>query len=210
MDLKKRFPRYSKLLRLYPETYRKRYGEQMLQTLADMLDNAPTTRQRVGIWSRTAADLPASLIDQQLRHTGEIMINETPKYVKNSALAGAAMLAPFFLLVTAASLDKNLRHSFLWSFPVLFIFFVVLPVLAFLLAATAFTGWLIERRKQDHKSWASELFDLHRNWHLLSVLIVGLGIVGLVYGHDSVHCITGNPVREARNWHQTWQCIQQR
>jgi len=210
MGVDERFPRYSKLLRLYPKPYRTQYGDQMLQTLADMLENAPTARQRFSVWARTVIDLPISLVNQQLNYVGEIMIHETPKYVKNSAIAGAAMLAPFFLIVSAASIDKNLRHSFLWHYPTLFTFFVILPTLAFLVAAIAFVCWLIERHQQENKSWLSGLFDFQHNWHLLSILVVGLGIVALVFGHDSVHCITGNPIREMHNPHQTWQCIQQR
>ena len=138
------------------------------------------------------------------------MTYETPKYVKKSAAIGTVMVAPFFLIIAATSLDSQVRQSFLWHFPVLFTFFVILPILAFLLATVALASWLVERRQQEHKSWLRELLDLRRNWHLLTVLAVGLGIVGLVYGHDSVHCVTGNPVREARNLHQTWRCIEQR
>jgi hypothetical protein len=35
-NLKKRFPLYSKVLRLYPYRYQKEYGEQILQTTADI------------------------------------------------------------------------------------------------------------------------------------------------------------------------------
>ena len=138
------------------------------------------------------------------------MTNDTPAYVKKSSLTGAVLLLPFFALVAAHSVDGNLQHSFLWQFPSLFIFFVILPSLAFLLTAVALVSWLNERTKKEHRNWLSELLDLRRNWHLLTVLIIGLGIVGLVYGHDSVHCVTGNPVRELRNPSQTLHCIEQR
>jgi hypothetical protein len=65
MGLRQRFPRYSKLFRFYPEAYRKRYDEQMLQTLADMLDDREAST--ISTWARTAVDLPASIIKQQLR-----------------------------------------------------------------------------------------------------------------------------------------------
>lgn len=208
MDLNKRFPKYSRLLNLYPTAYRKQYKEQMLQTLADMLDDTPAEKRT--IWTRTMLDLPLSVLHQQLSYTGAAMINDTPKYVKNSALIGATLLLPFFVLVTAHSVDSSLQNSVYWHFRVLFTFFVLLPSLAFLLTAVALISWLVERRKQEKKSLLKELFDLRRNWYLLTILVIGLGIVGLVYGHDSVHCITGNPFRELHNPNQTLSCIEQR
>lgn len=208
MDLNKRFPRYSKLLYLYPATYRKQYSEQMLQTLADMLDDAPA--RKTTIWARTVLDLPLSALHQQLSYTGAVMKSDTPKYVKSSALIGAILLLPFFVLLAAHSLDSGIQNSFYWHFHILFTFFVLLPSIAFLLTSIALVSWLVERRKQEKKSLLAELFDLRRNWYLLTVLIIGVGIVGMVYGHDSVHCVTGNPIREIRNTSQTLRCIEQR
>jgi hypothetical protein len=208
MDLNKRFPKYSKLLYLYPTAYRKQYSEQMLQTLADMFDDAP--KQKTAIWIRTVLDLPLSATHQQLNYTGAAMTHDTPQYVKNSALTSAALLVPFFVLVIAHSLDSGMQHSVWWHYHVLFTFFVLLPSLAFLLSLVAFISWLVERHKQEKQSWLKAVLDIRRNWYLLVVLIVGLGIVGMVYGHDSVHCVTGNPFRELHNPSQTLSCIEQR
>lgn len=209
MNTPKRFPIYQKLLHLYPAAYRKQYGEQMIQTLADMLDDAPSSAQKASIWTRTLLDLPISAVKQQVTYTGAVMTERTPKYVKNSAIIGAALLVPFFVLVIAHSLDNNLQGSVFWHYHVLFTFFVLLPAIAFLLASVAFISWLVERHQTEKQSWFKELLDIRRNWYLLAVLIVGLGIVGLVYGHDSVHCVTGNPVRELHNPNQTLTCIEQ-
>jgi hypothetical protein len=208
MDVKKRFPKYSKLLYLYPTSYRKQYSEQMLQTLADMLDDAP--QRKATIWTRAVLDLPVSAIHQQLSYTGAAMTHGTPKYVKNSVFVGAALLIPFFILVVAHSLDSRMQYSVWWHFHVLFTFFVLLPSIAFLLSLVALISWLVERHKQEKKSWLTELLDIRRNWHLMAVLVIGLGIVGLVYGHDSTHCVTGNPFRELHNPSQTLTCIEQR
>lgn len=210
MDLRKRFPNYNRLLYLYPTAYRQRYKEQMLQTLADMLDDAPSKSQRIAVWSRIIADLPISVMHQQVTYTGAVMTQDTPKYVKNSTLLGTIMLLPFFIILAAASIDKNLRQGTLWHFHVLFTFFVALPTLAFLLAVVAFISWIVERHQKEQRSWLREVIDIRRNWPLLGVIIVGLGIVGMVYGHDSVHCVTGNPIREIQQAHQTLRCIEQR
>jgi hypothetical protein len=209
MDLNRRFPKYRKLLYLYPAGYRQHYSEQMVQTLADMLDDAPTVKAKLAVWTRTMLDLPLSAARQQVSYTGATMTNDTPKYVKNSAIIGAALLVPFFILITAHSLDSSMQNSVFWHFRVIFTFFVLLPSIAFLLTTVALISWLVERHKQEKKSWFSELFDLRRNWHLLAVLVVGLGIVGLVYEHDSMQCVTGNPVREAGQMHRTLRCIEQ-
>lgn len=208
MDLNKRFPKYSKLLYLYPTAYRKRYSEQMLQTLADMLDDTPS--HKAAVWTRTMLDLLLSALQQQLSYTGAAMTKETPNYVKNSALIGGILLLPFFVLVIAHSLDSSLQNSTWWHFRILFTFFVVLPSIAFLLSLVALISWLVERHKQHKQSWLKAVLDIRRTWYLLVVLIVGLGIVSMVFGHDSVHCITGNPIRELRNSSQTLSCIEQR
>ena len=208
-ELNKRFPRYSKLLGLYPLPYRRRYSSEMLQTLADMLDNATTSRERLAIWLRVIFDLPLSLSKENIVYIGGTMTHETPNYVKYSSLVGGSMLLPFFLLVAAQAIDKNIRNSSLWHYHALFTCFVILPALACILAATAFISWLAERHHQEHKSWLQELFDIRRNWPLLAVAVIGFGIIAMVFGHDSVQCVTGNPIRELRNFHQTTQCIQQ-
>lgn len=209
-ELSKRFPRYSKLLRLYPGVYRAQYGEQMLQTLADMLDDAPGKKQKLTIWARTSLDLALSLGKQQLSYAGAVMTSETPNYVKRNALAGAMLLVPFVLVLLANATDKvlhnhTLYNSWLWSQTVLTIWVLVLPALALLLSFVTFVVWT----KQRNDFWHS-LIDIRHNWPMLLVGLAGLFIVALVFGHDSVHCITGNPIREMHNWHDTWQCIQQR
>ena len=208
MDVNKRFPMYRKLLYLYPAAYRTQYGEQMLQTLADMLDDAPG--HRAAIWTVALLDLPLSALQQQIIYTGATMTHDTPKYVKTSSLIGAALLVPFFVLITAHSIDSALQYSVLWHYHVLFTFFAIFPATAFLLTIIAFISWIVERHEKEKKSWLRELLDIRRNWPLLAVAILGIGIVGLVFGHDSVHCVTGNPVREIRNTQQTLQCIEQR
>jgi hypothetical protein len=75
--------------------------------------------------------------------------------------------------------------------------------LAVLVCLTAFIVWT----RQCHNLWHS-LIDFRHNWPMLLVGFVGLFIVALVLGHDSVHCVTGNPIREVHNWHQTWRCVQ--
>lgn len=201
--LSKRFPRYSKLLHLYPAGYRKQYGEQMLQTLADMLDDSERSRSEV--WSRLILDFPFSVIKQQLSYTGEAMTNTTPVYIKRTAVLGAWLVAPFFVFVILNSLMHNRLHqSWAWHSDALFIWLVLLPSLAAIFNLGALLRWVQTRRKIG--AWRA-LLDIRSNWPVLAMAIVAVGILGVVFFHDSVHCVTGNPIRELHNPHQTWQCI---
>lgn len=211
--LEERFPHYSRVLRFYPSAYRTQYGEQMLQTLADMLDNQPERKR--AIWLRTLIDLPISLTRQQLLYAGGIMNQQTPAYVKRNALWSAALLLPFIGVLIANSLDKilynhTLFNSWLWHMPVLAIWVLWLPVAALAIAFASLVTFMIQRHKSTQQSLLRQLFDIAYNWPLLITGLAALFIVTLVIGHDSVHCVTGNPVRELHNWHQTWQCIQQK
>lgn len=212
-NLQKRFPRYSWLLKLYPTGYRQAYGEQMLQTLADMLDDSE--RSHASVWAHLALDFPLSVVKQQLTFTGETMAHEMPDYVKRNALVSAVLLLPFLLALLANGFDKvingrNLYHSWLWHMPVLSIWVLWLPLLAAVIAVTSLITLLLQRRAAEHNSWFKQLLAVRYTWPLLSVALVGIGIIGMVFFHDSVHCVTGNPIRELHNPHQTWQCIEQR
>ena len=211
-DLEQRFPFYDKLLRLYPKPYREQYGAQMLQTLADMLDAEP--EHKTSIWFRAIVELPFSLTKQQLLYAGGIMTHQMPHYVKRNAVVSAALLVPFALALIANGLDTLLRnhtlyHSWLWQMPILTIWVLWLPILAALLALVSLLIFFRERSQQERYSF-KQLFDIHHTWPLLAPALAALFIIAMVFGHDSVHCVTGNPVHEIHNWHQTWQCIQQR
>jgi hypothetical protein len=208
-SLNKRFPRYSKLLALYPAGYRADYGEQMLQTLADMLDDPE--KSRVAVWLRTTLDFPLSVVRQQITYTGEAMANTTPTYIKRNALLGAWLVAPFFVfIVLDALMNQRLQHSWVWHTKALFIWLVVLPGLAVIFNLAALLRWIRFRRTETKQSVWRTLLDVRRNWPVLGMALVGLAILALVFFHDSVHCVSGNPLRELHNPSMTWHCVQQR
>jgi hypothetical protein len=205
-DLDSRFPRYRRLLKLYPKAYRQEYAAQTLQTLADMLDDPE--HSRLNVWTRTLLDLPVSVLRQQISCTAAAMTT-TPTYLKHYARSGAWMVAPFFLLVALNSLGgQALRRSVLWHTNVLFTWLILLPALAALLNLAAWLHWVGQTRRERGVSAWRAVTDLRRSWPALAVTVIGIGIIAFVYGHDSVHCLTGNPVRELHNAHQTLQCVQ--
>lgn len=206
--LEKRFPIYSRLLKLYPNPYQKQYKRQTLQTLEDMLSDTPNLISRISIWARAAVDFPISVTKQQLQYASGIMREETPSYVKRNAAIGGLLLAPFFISVLSGILQNQLfmsSHSWIVFFTVVII---GLPALAFVLNALTYLKWSVERSHQAKTSFWQNLLDLHHNWLMLITAGLGLFIVALVFGHDSVHCLTGNPYSKLHNWYQTWQCIQ--
>ena len=204
--LANRFPVYSKLLHLYPARYRQAYGEQTLQTLADMLDDPD--RSRFSVWSRAALDFPLSVCKQQLAYSHAIMKQEMPAYMKRSAALGAILLLPFFMLITINSLVRpGLPSTTPWK-----LFFLVLligfPAIACLLNIAALLHWARERRQTSKISLRRSLVDLHHTWATTLVACLGLMIALFIPFHDSVRCVSGNPIRELHNPRDTLRCIQ--
>jgi len=205
-SLEQRFPYYRRLLRLYPAAYRRDYEAQILQTLADMLDDPE--HSRAATWARALLDLPTSITRQQVSYTAAAMTS-TPDYLKHYARTGAWLVTPFFLLVALNGLNGHtLRGTVLWHTNVLLVWLILLPSLAVLLNLAAWGRWVRQNSRQTGTSLWHAISDIRRSWPALAVIIVGLGIIGFVYGHDSAHCLTGNPVRELHNAHQTLRCIQ--
>jgi hypothetical protein len=203
----KRFPMYERMLRLYPEAYRERYAAQMLQTLEDMIDDQPTRFARLAIRLRAIAELPCSIAQQRILVIGGIMHHQTPHYLKRDALIGAILIVPFFITIASGILQNQPvmdNHAWAAFFTVLII---VLPAIAFVLNSISFMRWSVHESRQRKTSLWKHIFDFAHSWRQLLVGGLGLFIVLLVLGHDSAHCIAGNPYGELRNWHQTKQCI---
>ncbi len=206
--LNHRFPRYSRLLALYPAGYRKEYSKQMLQILADMLDDP--ARNKTATWIRTALDFPVSVTKQQLTYTGETM-KGTPYYLKQNAMTGVWLVTPFFLFIIIDSLfGKRLEKSVIWHTNVLFAWLVVFPAIAILLNLAALLCWLQSQRRETGKGIWTIMTASRQSWPAISVAVIGFAILVIVFGHDSVHCIGGNPFYELSHRHQTLQCLEQR
>jgi hypothetical protein len=206
--LSRRFPVYSRLLRLYPAAYYREYHQEIMQTLADMLDSAPSRSSRAHIWLRTAIDLPASATAQHITTIGGTMTHAMPVYIKRNALIGAAMLLPFVGLIASGALQRpQLADARAWK-PVLYAAIFILPLIAFLLNAVSALRWSANAHAQSGVSYGRALLRVQYIWPALITAAAGLGIAALVYGHDTAHCVVGNPIRIVRNTPQTWQCIQ--
>ncbi|HEY8998775.1 MAG TPA: hypothetical protein VIM53_00470 [Candidatus Saccharimonadales bacterium] len=210
-NLARRFPVYNKALKLYPLVYQQRYAEQMLQTLADMLDDAPTPSAKIGVWMRAIADLPLSISQQQLHYANEAFTHETAHFVKRNTIISGFLFLPFFLLVVINDATAHgLYRTWFWSFDVLLTWILLLPAAGFLLSTTTLLVWLAQNHRERQRTWIEGLRDVRHNWLMSVPILLGLAILSVVLFHDSVHCVLGNPIDEAHHWSSTLRCIQQR
>ena len=209
MSAPERFPRYRQLLRLYPKAYRDRYGEQHLQALADMLDDQPTSGGRAGVWLKISFDFPVSLAHQT------IALNDTPQYLRLTGLISGLLLIPFLAALTANAFDQavnhqTLYHSWVWSLPVLRLWVLILPMIAVALSAVAFLVYLYRETQARKVSLLAALFNLRKNWPVALAGAAALGILFILFFHDSVHCFVQNPAHLVTHWHAAWVCARNR
>ena len=70
------YPVYRALLRLYPKAHRQEYGEQMLQTLDDMLSEHQNKSERMAIWLRIGRELPLNVVEEHINNWEGIQMSK--------------------------------------------------------------------------------------------------------------------------------------
>ena len=213
-NLSRRFPLYSKLIRLYPKHYRQQYGEQLLQTTADMLDESVGTKSKLAIWMRVTINLPINVFHTQLHYAGGIMKNETPSYVKRNSLIGTAMLLPFIAAILANSIDKiinnhTLYNSWAWRLPFLRLWVLWLPEAAFILMAGTYIYFVVKRRENDHVNLIKRVADISHSWPIIVPGILAFGILFIIAFHDSAQCWIHRPSYITSHVSQELSCTNQ-
>jgi hypothetical protein len=94
---------YRALLRLYPKEHREAYGQQMVQTLDDILSDQHSLHGRFSVWLRIAYELPVNILEENLNSMGEISVNKLTKISNRRLLYGAlALLVAGSYVATAA------------------------------------------------------------------------------------------------------------
>ena len=209
--LEKSHPFYASLLRLYPKAYRQRYGQEILQTTADMLNDVPNRGALLSTQTRLAIDLSLNAGKQQLNYVGGVMQSEMPRYIKLNGLVASIMLIPFAVGLIANSLDglinnQNLYNSWLWHMPVLAIWVLYLPALALLFSLLTYMVYLLRGADSKKLVWLKRAVDIKYVWPIILPGLVALGILFILIFHDSGHCWVQTPSHLLTHLSQTWKC----
>ncbi|HET9721549.1 MAG TPA: hypothetical protein VFP32_00780 [Candidatus Saccharimonadales bacterium] len=129
------------------------------------------------------------------------MKNQTPDYVKRNSIISGILIAPFFIFVIVNDLDNHkLPSTPGWN--VLYLSMILgLPVAAMILSVVTWVklAWSDKKRRS--------FLNLRLSWPIITTTVLALIIVLFVPFHDSTHCVAGNPIKEARNFDQTWHCV---
>ncbi len=80
-------PFYRAVLKLYPKAHRQEYGEQMVQTLDDLLSERQGAFERLGIWLRVAFELPHNLAEEHINNIRGMNMNDIKLTNKKFRLA---------------------------------------------------------------------------------------------------------------------------
>ncbi len=83
---------YRAALHLYPKAHREAYGEQMAQTLEDILAEQPDRLNRFIVWVRVACELPINVVEENSNNIGEVSMNKLTK-VSNKQLMYGVLVA---------------------------------------------------------------------------------------------------------------------
>lgn len=87
---------YRALLHLYPKGHREEYGEQMIQTLEDLLTDPKSGHSKLSIWLRVSSELPVNVIEEHI-HNLEGMSMETRKALGKRLAIGLGALSLILL-----------------------------------------------------------------------------------------------------------------
>ena len=166
----RRLAAYQALLLLYPKAYRHHYGNDMVQTLSDMLDGQDSRLGQAKVWLRVSLDLPVSIVQQNLVTIGGSM-HSIPHYIKWSGLVGALMLVPFTAAVVAnmisvAASGHPLYQTWLWSLPILRTWVLILPGLALALALFGYINYVASNKGNGSISSSCGLLPRLASWLL--------------------------------------------
>jgi len=188
--------RYGQLLRLYPATYRERFGAEMRQTFRDLYREQQYPAP--GFWARLAADAiwGAAAENLALTRSGEMKLFWSHSADQRMLAWGVGLMAPAGLFFVAA-VSGVLRHAQLPllkpSLPVLPVLIAVLPLVALAINAAA-----LARQTARHKDRVlSEEFVTKYFW-TLALMVLAAGWLVLLLGHDTIGCAVHN--LPALNW----------
>lgn len=170
MSPKQRFKVCAKLLYLYPSGYRKQYGEQLLQTIADMVDDAPSTYERFIVWLRVGFDFPITLCKEYFQLIGDYMYARSNHQInRNTLISGTLILLPIALVAINRMLMLSGPGRGMPTYP-LIVATTIFPVLS--VGLSGFTLYALLRNDKKFRT-----NNLRQSWLLGLVFAASLLIL---------------------------------
>lgn len=188
---------YQKLLLLYPEQYRKKYGVQIMQTMEDMIDSEPRTLRKIALWLKEVVVLPGNVLEEHMAviaHRGGLTANALIGFIS------LFFLIPFLIAMIADEISErlygeHLYDTWLWSKPMLKIWVIVLPLLSLFISIVTYSLLTLRASLRNGKI----TFQIKRLWLVIAAGLISSGILFVVAFHDSARCWIVGP-----NANTTW------
>lgn len=195
---------YKFLISLYPASYRRHYGQEMLILFRDMYAEELTKHGHTGLnfWLALTGDYAQSVVDQHAQAAGKSgLLNHLQRtfHINRYHIAGLILLLPA-LVVSAIDLGARIAqgdlfhynrpvyafmsHTPLYWFPILFIWVLVFPFLAVVINLIPVVRNASAGRPRIF-SWPF----IHRNLGSLLLLVLGLGFLAMIRLHDFAPCL---------------------
>jgi hypothetical protein len=192
---------FALLLRLYPEQYRRKFGNEMHLLFSEMYQEELSAKGSIGLgfWFSQFIDITKSVIEQ---HKELVLKIGMKKYLQQTLhiskynVIGFIFLLPFLLMFATDLISRiaqgDLTHynrpvyhylsqtPLYWT-PVLFSIVVVFPLIAVIINAIP----LLQQREKKVLSWVY----LQKNSITLLLIAIGLGCIAIIKLHDFLPCM---------------------
>lgn len=193
------------LLRLLPPSLRDEYGREIASILADLrAEKGGRLGLRAG--GRLLIDIAAASAREHALTVGDAVISR-PRYLVASAAAACLLLVPFAvaLALIPLGLQHGLETTWLWSPPILGLWAVRFPQIAFAIAAATVLVWLARGGTPDRRRAGIRL--LRTAWPLVASGLISLAFLCLLLFHDTAPCVTAQPARALTHPSSAISCI---
>lgn len=194
---------FAALISFYPIRYQKQFGTEMQLLFLDVYSEELIKKGRVGaiFWLSQIADLTKSII---IQHFFMLQKNGLKKYLRQEGhinkynFWGGLLLLPIlsiFIIDTISRITQGdlthynrpvyafLSHTFLYSYPVLFTWVILFPLLAILINLIP----IILNSQKKHASLV-DLSFLAKNIISVILICIGLGFLIIIKFHDFAPC----------------------
>jgi len=173
-----------------------------------MLSTQSSKKAILYIWLQAYTDLLTSIPKQNVTAIGGTFVDETPHYIRNNAVIGAALIVPFFAFVLSGLLQTKWFMNNAASTGISITCLLVLPILALILSVVSYVRWVLTKDAKSHETILKKVLVVRHMYPLMLVGAAGFLIVMFVLFHDSAHCLVSNPIHIAQNPSRTVQCVE--